>query len=97
MARLGLNVADVQDVIEVAIGGKAVGQVFEGDRRFDILVRLPEALRTDMEQMKRIPIPLPHGCPSHDVVTPCPLSPQVAASSRWGPWLTLRSRPGRIR
>ena len=61
MARLGLNVASVQDVVEIAIGGKAVGQVFEGDRRFDILVRLPEALRTDMEQMKRIPIPLPRG------------------------------------
>ena len=61
MARLGLNVADVQDVIEVAIGGKTVGQVFDGDRRFDILVRLPEALRTDMEQMKRIPVPLPAG------------------------------------
>lgn len=61
MARLGLNVGDVQDVIEAAIGGKSVGQVFEGDRRFDILVRLPEALRTDMEQMKRIPIPLPRG------------------------------------
>ncbi|NQW05081.1 MAG: CusA/CzcA family heavy metal efflux RND transporter [Acidobacteria bacterium] len=59
MARLGLNVADVQDVIEVAIGGKTVGQVFDGDRRFDILVRLPEALRTDMEQMKRIPVRLP--------------------------------------
>jgi heavy metal efflux system protein len=59
MARLGLNVADVQDVIEVAMGGKAVGQVFDGDRRFDILVRLPEALRTDMEQIKRIPVPLP--------------------------------------
>lgn len=61
MARLGLNVGDVQDVIEVAIGGKSAGQVFEGDRRFDILVRLPEALRTDMEQMKRIPVPLPRG------------------------------------
>jgi cobalt-zinc-cadmium resistance protein CzcA len=59
MARLGLNVSDVQDVIEVAIGGRTVGQVFEGDRRFDILVRLPEALRADMEQMKRIPVPLP--------------------------------------
>ena len=59
MARIGLNVADVQDVIEVAVGGKAVGQVFEGDRRFDIVVRLPESLRTDMEAMKRIPVPLP--------------------------------------
>jgi cobalt-zinc-cadmium resistance protein CzcA len=59
MARLGLNVADVQDVIEVAIGGKTVGQVFEGDRRFAIVVRLPDALRTDVEQMKRIPVPIP--------------------------------------
>jgi len=59
MARLGLNVADVQDVIEVAIGGKTVGQVFDGDRRFDILVRLPETLRTDLDAMTRIPVPLP--------------------------------------
>ena len=59
MARLGLNVSDVQDVIEVAIGGKTAGQVFEGDRRFDVLVRLPETLRTDLEQLKRIPVPLP--------------------------------------
>ena len=59
MARLGLNVADVQEVIEVAIGGMPAGQVFEGDRRFDILVRLPDALRTDIGQMKRIPVPLP--------------------------------------
>ncbi|MGI8998750.1 MAG: efflux RND transporter permease subunit, partial [Candidatus Limnocylindria bacterium] len=49
MARLGLSVADVQDVIEVAIGGKPVGQVFEGDRRFDIVVRLPEGLRTNVD------------------------------------------------
>jgi len=59
MARLGLNVADVQDVIEVAFGGKSVGEVFEGDRRFDIVVRLPERLRSDLEGMSRLPIPLP--------------------------------------
>lgn len=71
MARLGLNVADVQDVIEVAIGGKPVGQVFEGDRRFDILVRLPETLRTDMDQMKRLPVPLPQGArPANGDVVP---------------------------
>ena len=58
MARLGMNVTDVQEVIEVAIGGKAVGQVYDGDRRFDILVRLPERLRTDIEGLKRLPIPL---------------------------------------
>ena len=61
MARLGLSVADVQDVIEVAIGGKAAGQVFEGDRRFDIVVRLPEELRTNIDEMTRLPIPLPAG------------------------------------
>ncbi len=57
--RYGMNVADVQDVVAVAMGGKAVGQVFEGDRRFDIVVRLPEMLRNDMEALKRLPIPIP--------------------------------------
>ena len=58
MARYGLNVADVQEIVEIAIGGKSAGQVFEGDRRFDIVVRLPEGLRTDLEALKRLPIPL---------------------------------------
>jgi cobalt-zinc-cadmium resistance protein CzcA len=59
MARLGLSVADVQDVVEVAIGGRAVGQLFEGDRRFDIVVRLPEHLRANVDEMSRLPVPLP--------------------------------------
>jgi len=59
MARYGLNVSDVQEVVEIAIGGKPTGQVFEGDRRFDIVVRLPEDLRTDLEAVKRLPVPLP--------------------------------------
>ncbi|MGE3490946.1 MAG: efflux RND transporter permease subunit [Vicinamibacterales bacterium] len=58
MARLGLNVAEVQDVIQVAIGGRVAGQVYDGDRRFDIIVRLPEHLRADIEGLKRLPIPL---------------------------------------
>lgn len=58
MARLGLNIADVQEVIQVAIGGKAAGQVFEGDRRFDMVVRLPEDLRTNIEGLQRLPVPL---------------------------------------
>jgi len=61
MARLGLNVAEVQDVIQVAIGGRVAGQVYDGDRRFDIIVRLPEYLRTDVEGLKRLPIPLAAG------------------------------------
>ncbi len=56
--RYGLNSADVQDVVQIALGGKQVGQVFEGDRRFDLVVRLPEVMRTDIERLRRLPIPL---------------------------------------
>lgn len=59
MARYGLNSADVQDTIEIAMAGKKAGEIFEGDRRFDLIVRLPEDIRTDMESLQRIPIPLP--------------------------------------
>ena len=57
--RYGLNMADVQEVVQVAMGGKEVGQLFEGDRRFDIVVRLPEHLRTNIEVLEYLPIPLP--------------------------------------
>ena len=59
IARYGLNVGEVQEAIEIAVGGKEAGRVFEGDRRFDLLVRLPERLRTDLDALKRLPIPLP--------------------------------------
>ncbi len=59
MSRYGLNVSDVQNIVEIAIGGKNAGLVFEGDRRFDIIVRLPENMRTNIEALKRLPIPLP--------------------------------------
>ncbi len=59
MARYGLNVADVQEVVEIALGGTKAGEVFEGDRRFDLVARLPEALRIDLEAIKRLPILLP--------------------------------------
>ncbi len=57
----GLNIADVQDVVSVALGGKVAGQVFEGDRRFDLLVRLPEKLRSNLAAMGEIPVPLANG------------------------------------
>ena len=60
MSRYGLNVSDVQEVIEIAIGGKNAGKVFEGDRRFELLVRLPESMRSNIEALKRLPIPLPN-------------------------------------
>lgn len=59
IARYGLNVADVQDVIAVAIGGRQAGLVFEGDRRFDLVVRLPEEIRGDIGVLQHLPIPLP--------------------------------------
>ncbi|MDR4508373.1 MAG: CusA/CzcA family heavy metal efflux RND transporter [Candidatus Brocadiaceae bacterium] len=59
MARHGLNIADVQEVIEIAIGGKSAGKVFEGDRRFELLVRLPAEIRSNIEALKRLPVPLP--------------------------------------
>jgi cobalt-zinc-cadmium resistance protein CzcA len=58
-ARYGLNVGDVQETIATAIGGKEAGTMFEGDRRFDIVVRLPDALREDLDAMRRLPVPLP--------------------------------------
>ncbi|RZL08924.1 MAG: CusA/CzcA family heavy metal efflux RND transporter [Rubrivivax sp.] len=57
--RLGLNVGDVQDTLAIALGGQEAGTLFEGDRRFDIVVRLPESLRADVEAIKRLPIALP--------------------------------------
>ncbi|MBR1220221.1 CusA/CzcA family heavy metal efflux RND transporter [Bradyrhizobium sp. U87765 SZCCT0131] len=59
LSRYGLSVGDVQNVVEIAIGGKSVGKLFEGDRRFDIQVRLPETLRGNLEAIRAIPIPLP--------------------------------------
>ena len=58
LARYGINVADVQDTVSAAIGGKMAGQVFEGDRRFDVVVRLPEATRTNLDALNRLPIPV---------------------------------------
>jgi cobalt-zinc-cadmium resistance protein CzcA len=55
----GLDVASIQHTLRMAVGGETVGQIFEGDRRFDLVVRLPEKIRTDLEALKRLPIRLP--------------------------------------
>lgn len=59
--RYGLNVVDVQDVLAAATGGQEAGQVFEGDRRFSLVVRLPEHLRANVTQLSRLPVALPEG------------------------------------
>src|SRR3546814_13006943 len=61
LARYVLSVAAVQDAVSIAMGGAVAGQVFEGDRRFDIVVRLPEAMRQDRAALASLPIALPDG------------------------------------
>ncbi|CAL4869246.1 Cobalt-zinc-cadmium resistance protein CzcA (plasmid) [Asticcacaulis sp. MM231] len=60
MARLGLNVSDLQDVVATSLGGTEAGQIFEGDRRFDVVVRLPEHIRSNIDDIGRLRVPL-HG------------------------------------
>lgn len=61
IARVGVNVADVQDWVETAMGGRPLGQIIEGDKRFDLTVRLPEDIRADVESLKTLPIATPNG------------------------------------
>ena len=60
LARYGVNARDVTDAV-ATVAGRPVGQVFEGQRRFTLQVRLPEAARNDVEAVRRIPITLPQG------------------------------------
>jgi cobalt-zinc-cadmium resistance protein CzcA len=59
ISRYGLHIAHVQEVVAIAVGGREAGLVFEGDRRFPILVRLPEQLRQNLDLLRALPIPLP--------------------------------------
>ena len=58
LARLGLDSDRVVDTVNIAIGGRAAGQVFQGDRRFDIVVSLPEELRARPNVLENLLIPL---------------------------------------
>jgi len=69
IARRGLSLSDVQDAIGIAIGGRASGLVLEGDRRFQIIVRLPDALRSDIEALENLPIALPQTTPGAPAAT----------------------------
>jgi cobalt-zinc-cadmium resistance protein CzcA len=61
IARLGINVSDVMDVVEIALGERPTGSVFEGDRRFPVVARLQASARTDPEAVGRILVPTAHG------------------------------------
>lgn len=61
LARFGLKLDTVQQTVATAVGGTAAGLIFEGDARFDVVVRLPERLRTDVAALERLPVALPGG------------------------------------
>ena len=78
LARYGLNPGDVQETVATAIGGSVAGQLIEGDRRFDLVVRLPESLRQDPAVLADLPIPLPAS-------TSVDESSRLAAGANGGP------------
>ncbi len=78
IARYGINISDVQEVIRAAVGGETAGQIFEGIRRFDILVRFSPEFRDNAEAIKNILIQSPDGA---DI----PLSELVSIEEIVGP------------
>ncbi|MEO5923175.1 MAG: CusA/CzcA family heavy metal efflux RND transporter [Bryobacteraceae bacterium] len=60
-ARYGLNVADIEDVIETALGGRPATQIWEGERRFNVVVRLDESQRNDIDSLKKLLLDAPDG------------------------------------
>ena len=83
LGRYGLNVVELQDWVSAAIGGESAGLLYEGDRRFELVVRLPETLRRDIDQLAFLPVPLPNGdyIPLEEVAT-LDISPEPAQISR---------------
>ncbi|WP_165485181.1 CusA/CzcA family heavy metal efflux RND transporter [Legionella rowbothamii] len=70
LARYGLQIGSVQDALLIAIGGKKGGELFEGDKRFDLIVRLPEVLRSSPTVLRQVFIPLPLGKDGHSHFIP---------------------------
>jgi cobalt-zinc-cadmium resistance protein CzcA len=61
MAQLGVTARDVHDVIAASIGGREAGLIFEGDRRFPVVIRLDDTSRADFDTLGQIPVPTPAG------------------------------------
>ncbi len=83
LGRYGLNVVELQDWVSAAIGGESAGILYEGDRRFELVVRLPENIRRDVEKLAFLPVPLANGdyVPLQEVAT-LDISPAPAQISR---------------
>ncbi|MDP2411498.1 MAG: CusA/CzcA family heavy metal efflux RND transporter [Pseudolabrys sp.] len=89
LSRYGFSAADVQATLEIAIGGKDAGMVFEGDRRFHLMVRLPEHLRADIEAIKALPIPLPAAAEGQATAMRTALGGATLAQPRYVPLSAL--------
>jgi heavy metal efflux system protein len=74
LTRYGLSVDDVNQVVEAAVGGVEAGKVYDGDRRFGLVVRLPDSVRRDLEALKSLPIPLPRNAHTATGIGFVPLS-----------------------
>ncbi len=61
ISRYGINISDIQETIEAAVGGITLGQVYEEQRRFDIFLRYKPEYRRDIDQLQNLYIPLPQG------------------------------------
>ncbi len=85
LARYGLSIADIQHVTSIALGGETAGQFFEGDRRFDIVVRLPEGIRSDVMSIGEILVPLPAHRQMPDGPMSVPLSQLATIDIELGP------------
>ncbi len=85
ISRYGLSIEDVQRVVSTALGGEVAGQLFEGDRRFDIVVRFPEDLRQDVRAIERLPVPLTGERQDAEGLTFIPLSEVARVEIAAGP------------
>jgi cobalt-zinc-cadmium resistance protein CzcA len=61
MSRYGLNVDDIQELVSTAVGGSSAGLIYDGDRRFQLMVRLPDEIREDLNALSVLPVGLPSG------------------------------------
>ncbi|PLC47925.1 CusA/CzcA family heavy metal efflux RND transporter [Pollutimonas subterranea] len=84
-ARYGLNMLDVQETVSIALGGRKAGTFFQGDRRFDITVRLPDQMRDNIQSIRQLPIALPDDGSANGRTSYIPLSEIAALNLAPGP------------
>nr|WP_172687588.1 CusA/CzcA family heavy metal efflux RND transporter [Pseudomonas syringae]ARO44852.1 Cobalt-zinc-cadmium resistance protein CzcA; Cation efflux system protein CusA [Pseudomonas syringae pv. actinidiae] len=95
-ARYGLNIGDVQEAIATAVGGRQAGTLYEGDRRFDLVVRLSDKLRTDVAGLSSLLIPIPATAGTSQQINFIPLSQVATLDLVMGPNQVSRENGKRL-